>query len=632
MDIVTIDFETYYDQEYSLSKMTTEAYVRDPRFEVICVGVKVNDMEVDVYSGDNLGKFLRSLDYSNKAILCHHTAFDGAILSWHFGINPKLWLDTLSMSRPKYKMTVGGSLKKLAAALGCGEKGDEVILAKGKRRHDFTTEDFSKYKQYCANDVDITYKIFKKLSKDLPAEEIIFIDQIIRMFTEPALQINKHKLMKHIELVLENKKQLMDKLSSDHENVQKILSSNPMFAKLLTSLSVPVPMKISPRTGKETYALAKTDKGFIDLLEHPEPVIQALASARTGVKSTIEETRAQALIEVSERGLLPVYLNYYGAHTGRLSGGDGLNLQNLPARAGKAIRQAIEAVDGQVLVVSDLSQIEARLVAYIAGQNDLVQAFREGRDVYSEFATKVYNRTITKENKLERFVGKTCILGLGYGMGAEKLKHTLSLGQGGMRVNVSLDDAREMVYIYRNTYPSIADLWRIADKALRRMLKGESGSIGMVKYDPDGIILSNNMYIRYPGLRQNNSDQLDLFANKGYEYINNPKSFSAALKKRFVPETEVEYKKIWGGMVVENFTQGQAGILIKEQMMHLYKKGYITRLQVHDEIIISVPEKLAEEAVAYVRKVMSTSPKWAPDLPVACEVGYHKEYGSVVKC
>jgi DNA polymerase III epsilon subunit-like protein len=127
MDIVTIDFETYYDKDFSLSKITTESYVRSPEFEVIGVGIKINNYPTDWYSGDNVGKFLNSLDYRDKAILCHHTAFDGAILAWNFGIKPKLWLDTLSMARPLHNMTVGGSLKALANYYGIGQKGDEVI-------------------------------------------------------------------------------------------------------------------------------------------------------------------------------------------------------------------------------------------------------------------------------------------------------------------------------------------------------------------------------------------------------------------------------------------------------------------------------------------------------------------------
>ena len=411
MDIVTIDLETYYGKDLSLSKITTEAYVRHPLFQVIGVGIKVNDGEVETYSGDDVAGFLNKIDFSDKAILCHNTAFDGAVLSWHYGIKPKLWLDTLSMSRPFHKTTVGGSLKALAQHYKLGAKGTEVINAKDKRREDFTSEELARYMEYCANDVELTYKLFNKLKEGFPPSEIRIIDQTIRMYTEPKVALDKDKLRQHLSSVKDNKQKLLDKLSTfgDPAALKKTLMSNQKFAELLTDLGVTPPTKVSARTGKEAYAFAKTDKGMIDLLDHPDPSVCALVSARMGIKSTIEETRTEALLAVADRGALPIMLNYYGAHTGRFSGGDGLNLQNLPARKGKAIRQAISAPEGKVIMGCDLSQIEARMLAWVAGQDDLVDSFANGRDVYCEFASEVYGREITAKDKTERFVGKTCL-------------------------------------------------------------------------------------------------------------------------------------------------------------------------------------------------------------------------------
>lgn len=618
MQVITIDFETYYDKDYSLSKMTTEAYVRDPRFEVICVGVKVDDQPTTVYSGSDPGTFLNSLDYSDKAILCHHTHFDGAILSWHFGINPRLWLDTLSMSRPFTSLTVGGSLAALAKHYNLGPKGTDTVWAKGLRRSDFEKSQMRQYSDYCANDVDLTHQIYKILRRGFPVAEVMLIDQLIRMYTKPTLLINSEKLQQHLRGVVEQKEKLLDKLGgSDH--LRGILSSNPKFAALLERMGVKPPTKISARTGKETYAFAKTDKGMLMLQEHANPAVRALVSARLGVKSTIEETRSEALLGVAQRGPLPVYLNYHGAHTGRLSGGDGLNLQNLPARTGKAIRQAITAPKGEVLVVCDLSQIEARMVAYLAGEHDLVESFRQKRDVYSEFASKVYGRAITKADKMERFVGKTCILGLGYGMGSGKLRDTLALGAGGISVVVDEDEAKDIVRIYRSSYPNIAKLWRTCGTVLGLIIQGQEGAFAnMLEYSSRGIRMTNGLYIHYPELRSTDTN---------YEYISERNQF--ALHQR---GGEAKYKSIWGGAVTENITQGQAGILMKEQMLAISKLGYDLRLQVHDEVVVSVPEDKAEKAVEDIRRVMSTPPVWAPDLPVACEIGYHKEYGSVVKC
>ena len=703
MDIVTIDFETYYDKDYSLSKMTTEAYVRSPDFEIIGVGIKVNDYPTDWYSGDNPGKFLKSLDYSKRAILCHNTAFDGAILSWHFGIRPRLWLDTLSMARPFHSMTVGGSLAKLVTYYGLGKKGDEVVAALGKRKADFTEADLAQYGQYCINDVNLTKQLFDKLKVGFPSSELLAIDQTLRMYTEPMIELDVPLLEKHLEEVRTRKRTLMADLGhgmGGEAAVQEMLMSNEKFANYLKALGVEPPTKISAKTGKEAWAFAKTDKGMTDLLEHPDDRVQAAVSARLGVKSTLEETRTEALIGVAGRGRLPIMLNYYGAHTGRFSGGDKLNLQNLPSRgnttikralkappgnvliasdssqiearmvayiAGQddlveafrdkrdvysefatevygvhiplvaerfdqinlqnlpsrgntTIKRALKAPPGNVLIASDSSQIEARMVAYIAGQDDLVEAFRDKRDVYSEFATEVYGRKITKADKVERFVGKTCILGLGYGMGAAKLQRTLEIGQGGISVKVDLNEAERIVRIYRAKNFRIVQFWQKCGNALTAMTQGRSGNLhDTLTYDNTGVTMPNRFKIQYPALRA---------TTNGFMYINDARTYQKAVRDRVLTGNieELTWTKIYGGKMTENIIQALAAIVIREQMASI-GQHYHVAFQVHDEIIITAPEADAPKAEAKLVEIMSTPPKWAPGLPVACESGAAANYG-----
>jgi len=615
MDIVTIDFETYYDREYSLSKMTTEAYIRDPRFEVVGVAIKVNDQEVDWYSGADPGGFLHAIDYSNKAILCHNTAFDGAILSWKFGIRPKLWLDTLSMARPLHSMTVGGSLKALATYYRLGDKGDEVLRTMGMRRRDFTPEQMAAYADYCIQDVNLTYRLFKKMAKGFPQEELLVIDQTLRMYTEPKLELDPVVLDAHLEAIHERKQALLYKLGGE-EKAKKFLMSNNKFADLLRAFGVEPPMKTSPTTGKQTYAFAKNDTAFTALLEHPKAAVRTIVEARLGTKSTIEETRTNRFLEIAERGPLPIMLNYYGAHTGRFSGGDKVNLQNLPR--GGALRKALAAPDGHMIVACDSSQIEARLVAYLAGQDDLVQSFREGRDVYSEFATDVYQRPVTKADKVERHVGKTCILGLGYGMGAPKFQHSLATGF--ISVKVEDHEAQKIVNLYRNKYNRIQALWNRCNHELGKMVAGAKGDLcDLVSYDAEGIILPNGLRVRYPALRGT--------AN-GYEYINDARVYRKFIAARVAGGElpELTWTKIYGGKVVENITQAVARIVVSEQMVRIGRR-YPVALQVHDEIVCVVPEAEADACKQFMMDVMSTPPKWAPDLPVACEADVGVNYG-----
>jgi DNA polymerase I-like protein with 3'-5' exonuclease and polymerase domains len=610
-DIVTVDFETYYDKDYSLAKMTTEAYIRDPRFEVIGVSVKVNDAETDWYSGPDPGRFLRSLDWSGKWMLAHNCAFDASILSWHFDVHPTFLLDTMSMARPMHANGCGVSLKALAQLYGLQAKGDEVVHALGKRRKDFTPAELDRYADYCIGDTNITYDLFETLRQVIPrtalASELMCIDTTLKMFTEPMLVLDKPKLEAHLLAERTRKEKILAKLGGD--KAKALLNSSPKFADVLRTLGVEPPMKTSKTTGEPTYAFAKDDKDFLALQMHDDPRVQAVVGARLGTKSSLEETRTQSFLEIAERGPLPVPLKYYAAHTGRFGGYDKINLQNLPR--GGALRDAICAPDGHTLVTCDLSQIEARVLAVIAGEWNLVQAFREGRDIYSEFASKFYGWTVNKTNKVERFVGKTSILGLGFGMGWEKFQHTLAIGQGGVKAVVSADQARNLVHMYRSQNSSVVKFWEAVDAAINDMFMGGCGELagGLIQYDPQGMILPNGMRIDYPKLKR---------GKRGFEYVNDMR-----LHKK---DPENGCTNIYGGKATENLVQAIARIVIVE-MMNKIAKRYRVVLQVHDEIITCVPDADVPAARAFMEKVMNTPPKWLPQIPVACESGVGKTYG-----
>jgi DNA polymerase len=316
-------------------------------------------------------------------------------------------------------------------------------------------------------------------------------------------------------------------------------------------------------------------------------------------------------------------LNYYGAHTGRLSGGDKMNLQNLPR--GGALRRSLCAPDGKLLVACDSSQIEARVVAWLAGQSDLLEAFAQGRDVYSEFASAVYQRKVSKSDKLERFVGKTCILGLGYGMGAAKFRDTLALGMGGIKVEIEEVEALRIVKLYREKNSRIAMLWTRCSSALNSIAGGMEFDIApkvlaSLVTTKEGIRLPNNLAIRYPALQE--TDQ------NGYVYASDQRQFREALRARVVGEPVEADKmtRIYGGKVVENIVQAVARIVVTDQLVEISKR-YKVVLQVHDEVVIVCDEDEAEEAKAFVMGVMSTPPEWAKGLPVACEADVGKTYG-----
>src|SRR6056300_1543661 len=390
MDIYTIDFETYYAKDYGLNKFTTEEYIRDPRFEVIGVAVKKNDEETQWFSGTKMQtqRWLDQFPWEDNIALAHNGMFDFAIMAWHFDIHPKKLADTLCMARALHTIEVGGSLAALTQYYGLGKKGTEVVNALGLKRLDFPKAQLEAYAGYCINDVDLTYALFEILITRFPVSELNLIDLTLRMFTKPCIELNKYILGEHLQHVKENKERLMSLITQSREE----LMSNEKFANALRVAGVEPPTKISPTTGKETYAFAKADEDFKALLEHENEAVQALVSARLGVKSTIEETRTQRFIEIASRGTLPIPLRYYAAHTGRWGGDDKVNLQNLPRTS--AIKQAMEAPVGYKIIDSDSSQIEARTLAWLAEQDDLVDAFDKGEDVYKILASAIYGKGV----------------------------------------------------------------------------------------------------------------------------------------------------------------------------------------------------------------------------------------------
>ena len=604
MQILTIDFETYYDKKFSLSKLTTEEYIRDERFEVIGFCVKQGDGAEEWYEGDHdyIQRTLLSYNWKESLCLAHNAQFDAAILNWKFGISPFGYFDTLSMARAIHGTKVGGSLKKLSEYYQIGQKGTEVLDAIGKRRKDFTKEELRDYGEYCKNDVLLTKKLFDIFKADsFPTVEFQLIDLTIKMYAQPVLTLN----LPFLENTLEDVKLEKEKLVSQANSNRDTLMSNPKFAEKLLSLGVQPPMKLSARTGKNTYAFSKTDEGFKELQNHESPEVQALVAARLGTKSTLEETRTQRFIEIGARGNLPVPLKYYAAHTGRWGGSDNLNLQNIPRNS--VLKKAIQAPGGHVIVSSDSSQIEARVLAWLSGQQDLVDAFANGDDVYKIMASKIYSKPTGQITSEERFVGKTTILGCGYGMGANRFEIQLkSFGK-----NLSIEQCKRIIHTYRKTYSHIPEFWKKAQFSLEAILKDKAFNLTKqeeaVRVLPAiGFFLPNGLTLRYPELRRD----MDKFTgNIGYSYVS---------KKDRI--------NIYGGKVVENICQAVARCVIGEQMLRVAKK-YKVVLTVHDAVACVVKDEDSAQAVEYINECMTWKPSWCADLPLACETHYGKAYG-----
>jgi DNA polymerase len=616
LDLITLDFETYYADDYTLSKMTTEAYIRDPRFETILMSAKVNDrLGMRAVGHTDVGMLLDNLDIENNAVLAHHAHFDGLILSHHYGHKPKVWFDTLSMARALHGITIGNSLAKLMSHYGVGEKGTAYIDAKNKRLADFTSKEILDYGIYCIDDGQGTYDIFQKMLPEFQKSELKIIDMVVRMFTEPILLLDEEMLRDYKQTIEANKLTL---LLSAGVTLDEVMSNDKFAAALQRAGIITPPQKISPTTGKMAWAFAKTDKGLQALAEHESDQVQALVAARLGNKSTINETRAERMADMAARGPACIYLKYSGAaQTHRLSGGDSMNWQNLErvwiendVQIKGQLRSSIHAPEGYVIVSADSRSIESRVVDWLAKQDDALEVYRAadagtGPNVYCVMAAKIYNREITKKDLAEYQLGKVTKLACGFQMGYERFRETVRIMAG---LDVDNATAQVVVDIYRATHPMVKLLWNRGQNAITSLASGPEDEKWLdphrlLPLEKGAILLPNGLRIRYPEL-----------------------SFDSEHKWIFKSQRG-EYTHLYGGKIIENCVQALARIIVLEQTLEISRRCSAARMSVHDEGVFCVEEAAAEDLKAVALEVMSTPPWWCPDLPLAAEVNIAQRYG-----
>lgn len=606
---VTVDFETYYDKEFSLSKMQTDAYVLDPRFEVILVSVIPDGGRPEWFSGtfEETRDWLHSnYNWSDLVVRGHHALFDGFIMTQKFGIKPKRWTCTLKQGRMLFPHLPSHSLASIAQHLGLGEKGTEVQNALGKRRLDFTRAELERYAQYCVNDSALTRACGVLMDERTPLLHQLLIDMTVRMFTEPVFVGDQALLRKLYSDEVERKRELLERAQAD----RALIMSNDKLADALELLGVIPPKKISKTTGRETYAFAKTDKEFTDLLEHDLPEVQALVAARLGAKTTIAETRAWRFVEMAQRGPLPVYLNFWGAKTtGRYSGGNQVNWQNLPARGPSAgLRYALKAPDGHLVMAGDSSNIELRMVMAVAGQSDVLAKLRAGIDLYCDFATTLFGRVITKADTAERQLGKVAMLSLQYGAGAERFQEMVRVAARSDPAlkPITLERAQEIVHLYRSIHHRVKWLWDYCNDSV---LPDIAAGCNLIHVDVNGWTITQNEGFGRPG-------------EPGVMYKNLRRD-----NNEWVYDMGRGTARIYGPKVVENLCQHLAMQVVMWQTARINRR-YPVKLSVHDEAVTVPRIEQADDCRAYMTECLSLAPPWCRDvLPVACEVAEGASYG-----
>jgi len=644
--ILTIDFETRWDKrDYTLSKMTTEEYIRDKRF--ICFGACVHEYgssdDIRWVGGDELPEFFSGIDWGRTAVLAHNAQFDVSILEWVYDSHPAFIFDTLSMGRALRGVEVGNSLAKLALDFGLQPKGTAVNSTDGLTS--ISPEIERELAEYCTHDVYLCEEIFKRFVVGYPKSELRLIDMTLKMYTRPYLELDHKMLIQALTEEGEAREGLLQRLG-----IQEVeLASNPKFANILQSLGVVAPTKVSKTTGKETLALAKNDALFQALLNGEREDVALLCEARLKVKSTTERTRAQRFLDISQRGKLPVPLSYYGALSGRWTAakGSAINMQNL--KRGSFLRKAIMAPEGYSLVVGDLSQIEPRVLAWLSDYHEMLDIFRSGGDPYAAFGAQMFNIPgLTKDSHPDlRQSAKSALLGCGYGLGwasfaaqllvgflgappvryEKAFAKTLGVDQEYAQRFIDWEDnvtkmleiphtctdqellthclaAKKIIDIYRATAHPVATFWDMCSGLIESSLYG--GKVYKYKcltFSKERIELPNGMSLLYPQLRREKDD-------KGRsQWVYGPNA-----------------TKLYAGKVTNNVTQAVARIVMTDGMLRVTKK-YPVVGTVHDEQIVLVPDEEVAAAKTWVLEQMTMEPSYMQGIPLAADGGAHRRYG-----
>lgn len=666
MRLVGVDAETFYHrkEKYSLTSMGAEAYIRDPRFQLI--GWSVHERELgddrarptpwmDWRRPKQAQKWLEGFELEREGtwVVAHNmAAFDCMVLSWVNGIIPWRMVDTLQMSRWLYGKSgpggKGNSLAAIAEAFGLGEKGDEVIYADGKRLEDFTPVELAQYGRYCSNDTELCVRIFERLAPQFRPDDFTAMHLFACFNADPRIELDREILEEGLAEEKQRKAFLLSELSKqigvEEAKLKSAVMSNPKFAQVLEVLGYEPPMKTSKTTGKPTFAFAKNDPWMQEAVESQDELLADVVRLRTGMKSTIMESRIETFLDVASRGAMPTAIRWQGAHTGRGAADGGVHkgqLQNLPARAaGKQnpLRRSMKARDGY-WYAADSSQVEVRTSAELAGEHSLLTIFKRGQrarnkqlkalaagdhveadrwakeveaaDVYLPLGKPLFGREITKADKDERDVTKAAILAAQFGQGWRGfMSHCRRHG-----IDISQDLAERTIEVYRSENVMLVQLWRQCRRAIRAL----AGEIGEFQFGIHHNITAREGSIVLPSGRE--LLYLDCRTDTEGEY---------GPEYEFTDKFTGARKKIWHGGLVENIVQATAYDILIWQANQIFKEtGFTPTLFVHDELAYTdVPGRVDEwhDTLTYW---MRKAPPWLPGVPLDCEFGHGESYADV---
>jgi DNA polymerase len=659
--IVVTDFETFFDDAYTLrgtKALRYEEYILDPRFKAHGVAVAYHNGRTDFIDGDDIPKWIRS--YRTHTLVNHQMHFDGLIWRLRYNHVAPFMVDTKGLANQVFgpaEVSGGNDLESVAERMGFQPKG-RVDMFKG--RYDLTPEEYKALVAYATNDADITYKVFHALLPLLtrPEFELWLLDHTLRTYIDRPLPVLTRNVTQAIGKVVRRVRECVRELPRVTFNFtchkprtkdgvkyrqtvvekktvdESVLASNVQFGQALIQVLKKRKVEVPMKTGKggPIPALAKADEGFMALKSSSDRVVRALVTARLTKRSgDTQIARLRTLLKCAKAGGFRPYLNYWGALSGRWSGGSGLNTHNFPnptrspdefeRLVASLIRACIVPPKGRAFVAVDAANIEARVLAWWAGQQDLVDAFGSGADVYSDFAGETFGEEVRKPKpddtkdrakrlKLLRNAGKVAVLGLGYSMGAPKFEKQQRANPDVRELFVTgeldTEKCEAIVRRYRTKYPKIPELWGRVEAAFFKALGGARRMVNGVLFSPGPqrsvlVTLPSGRVIRYPNVRIGEHD--DPKKGKRVQWVYG----------------HGKGKKLYGGLLVENIVQAISRDILAEGVWAMEQEGYPVAYHVHDSIVSIPPKKKAKAAMDFCVAVLSAAPEWGAGMKLGAE-------------
>lgn len=615
MRCIVADFETFFSADYTLSKSTTEAYIRDPQFEAHgCAFAQphANGLLSQWVAGPELPAYLQRFDWSNTFLISHHANFDHLILSHHYNVHPKMSGCTLSMARMLLGNHISVSLDSVRKQFGLPLKITPYNLFHGKRWHELSPAVREQMARGAIDEVQSIWTIFCRMMQEgFPQEELEVIDIAVKMFTEPVLRGDVDVLAALWESEDRKKREAVASLGIDTAE----LRSTDKFVTLLEEQGI----EIEYKEGKNgpIPALAKNDEFMQWLLDNEDEKVKALAEARIDAKSTLLQTRAATLGYMATRGPMPVYLRPYGAGTLRFSGADGGNFQNFTRKdpdnpkSASPLRRALMAPPGYLLAPIDLAQIECRVLSYLAGEETALEEFRRGDDPYIKQASAAYGYPVTKDMKAERGIGKLLKLSAGYMSGEHTIQRTARLGTYGPKVEIDLATALRWKNAYRASNPNIVQYWKAAGRMIGRLAGGPPTEWGPLTIRDKRIYLPNGARMNYDTLEYHKptAEEIEKLRLKPFEHAG-----------YWRVRTREGWKTMHAGKITQNICEAVSRVIVTQAAIRINRMGYRILNIPHDELLVLVPDDgKAQEHMETCRQEMIRTPAWLPGIPLDAE-------------